>query len=1131
MKGHLPLPGRSMRTGFRILLLLLFCFLSRTYAQDKSATITLDAENVSIKIVLQKVQEQGHFHFVYNNDLLDDKRLITVHLKNAGVRQLMDIVLRNTRLIYEEQDHGMVILKQAPQKAVGKISGIVRDSSGMPLPGASVTVKGKPSVGTTTDMNGGFFLETPGKDAVLIFSMVGYTPYEQVLSGQAVVDIRLMAVSYHLEEAVVVAFGKQKKADVVGSVTSINPSELKGPSSNLTTALAGKVAGLIAYQRSGEPSADNASFFIRGVTTFGYKKDPLILIDGVEVTTNDLARLQVDDIANFSILKDATATALYGARGANGVILIATKQGKEGRPVYSARVENSFSAPTQNIKLADPVTYMKLANEATLTRNPLGLTPYSQEKIDNTIAGTNKYAYPATEWMKVLFKDYTMNQRADANVSGGASVARYYVSASFSQDNGVLNVPKLNNFNNNIDLKTYSIRSNVDVNLTRTTLLTTRVSGTFQDYVGPISGGTQVYNEVMHANPVLFPAYYAPDEANAFSHHILFGNYGTGNYVNPYANMVKGYKTYTTSTVNAQAELRQKLDFITSGLSFNAMANTSRYAYYDITRSYSPFYYSLGSYDKTINKYTLTPINPDNGTEYLNYPAGGGTKLITTSVYFQGILNYNHLFNNKHGVSGSLVYQAQNSVSGDFTSLETSLPSRNIGLSGRATYNYDARYYLEYNFGYNGSERFDERHRFGFFPSAGIAWNASNEAFWKKKLINTVTNLKLRATYGLVGNDAIGSAMDRFFYLSEVNMSDASKAASFGSVLGSPYTKDGISVLRYANPDITWEVAHETNIGFDMSLWNKMNITFDAYRTYRSNILMVRASIPTTMGLSDVPSANIGAATSKGIDASVDYNATIGKNWWIQGRANFTLAMSKYDKYEEPAYETEPWLSKVGYSLSQYWGYVAERLFVDEKDVANAPAQTFGTYGAGDVKYRDINGDGQITSLDKVPIGFPTDPEIVYGFGLSAGYKSFDLSAFFQGQSRSSFMINATTTAPFDNNNALLQAYASNHWSEDNRNLYALWPRLSPTVNINDAQPSTWWIRNGRFLRLKQLEIGYSLSKAFMNRVHMKTFRFYLNGSNLFALSSFKLWDIEMAGNGLGYPIQRVINLGLQTTF
>jgi hypothetical protein len=317
----------------------------------------------------------------------------------------------------------------------------------------------------------------------------------------------------------------------------------------------------------------------------------------------------------------------------------------------------------------------------------------------------------------------------------------------------------------------------------------------------------------------------------------------------------------------------------------------------------------------------------------------------------------------------------------------------------------------------------------------------------------------------------------------------------------------------------------------DLSLWNRLNVVVDAYETYRSNILMVRSSIPTTTGLSNIPSANIGAATSKGTDISIDYNKTFNRNWWVQEHANFTYAHSEYKKYEEPDYTNEPWLSRIGQPLTQTWGYVGERLFVDDKEAANTPAQTFGTYGAGDIKYRDIDKDGQITSLDKVPIGYPTDPEIVYGFGVSVGYKTFDFSVFFQGQARSSFFINPDSTAPFANNAALLKAYADSHWSATNQNEYALYPRLSPSVNQNDAQSSTWWMRNGKFLRLKQAEIGYSLPPSILKRWKMKTFRIYLNGSDLLSFSKFRLWDIEMAGNGLGYPLQRVVNVGLQTSF
>lgn len=1146
MKGSLPLPVRSMRTGKSIIMSLWLCMLlfAGLYAgaQQKPAQsgITLDADNKTVAYVLRQVQQQGQFRFVYNNGLLDDKRLVSVHLENGSLQQLMDIVLRNSGLIYELQQNGVVVLK-LPAKAKTnvssgkKISGIVRDSSGRPLPGVSVSVKDKTGVGTVTDVNGGFFLEVPAGNPVVIFNMVGFNQREIDVTSQQNIDISMFAAANQLDEAVVVAFGKQKKVDVVGSVTSVNPAELRVPSSNLTTALAGRVAGLIAYQRSGEPGADNASFFIRGVTTFGYKKDPLILIDNVEVTPDDLARLRVDDIANFSILKDATATALYGARGANGVILIATKQGKEGRPAYSVRFENTLSEPTQNIKVADPVTYMKLANESVLTRNPGGLEMYLRQKIDSTTAGVNPYMYPAVDWMDMLFKKHTMNQRLDANLSGGSSVARYYVSGAFTQDNGVLKVPKMNNFNNNVDLKTYSIRSNVDVNLSKSTVLTTRVSGTFQDYTGPVEGGTKVYNNIMHANPVLFPAYFAPDPANIATQHILFGNDDRGGRLNPFAQMVKGYKEYGSSTLSAQVELKQRLDFITQGFSMNLMANTRRYGFSSITRSYVPFYYIIQQYNKSTGEYSLYNTNPDAGQEYLSFPSltdtAASVRRVSNSFYFQGALNYNRTFATVHGVSGSLIFQGQNNVSGYYKSLETSLPSRNLGISGRATYNYDQRYYAEFNFGYNGSERFDIKHRFGFFPSAGIAWNVSHEEFWKRKLIGTITNLKLRATYGLVGNDAIGDPEDRFFYMSQVNMQSAVKGASFGNVIGRLDTKRGIDVTRYANPFITWEVSHQTNVGFDMSIWNKLNITLDVYRTFRSNILMPRASIPTTVGLSSTPSANIGSATSKGFDLSADYNWTVNKNLWFQARGNVTLAMSEFDKYEEPAYENEPWLSRKGYSLSQRWGYVAERLFVDDNDVANAPKQTFGEYMAGDIKYRDINVDGQITSLDRVPIGFPTDPEVVFGFGFSVGYKGFDMSAFFQGQTRVSFILNSTSTAPFAGDNALLKAYADNHWSEDNRNIYALWPRLSSTVNVNNAQPSTWWIRNAKFLRLKQLELGYSLSNDLIKKWKMKNVRFYVNGTNLLLFSTFKLWDVEMSGNGLGYPLQRVYNIGIQTSF
>ncbi|MEC3878494.1 SusC/RagA family TonB-linked outer membrane protein [Parapedobacter sp. 10938] len=1003
-----------------------------------------------------------------------------------------------------------------------EVRGTIRDSTGSLLTGVSIHVKNRTSIGTTTDLNGRYVLSVPA-GSTLTFSMVGFETREIVVGEREVIDVVLLESSSMLDDVVVTAFGGAvKRTDMIGAVTSVNPSDLKVPSSNLTTALAGRVAGMIAYQRSGEPGMDNADFFIRGVTTFGYKKDPLILIDNLEVSTTELARLQTDDIASFSIMKDATATALYGARGANGVILITTKEGTEGKMKINLRVENSLSAPTRNVELADPITYMELHNEAVKTRDPLGEQPYSQAKIDNTKAGTNPIAYPATDWRKELFKDYTMNQRFNLNLSGGGSIARYYVAGALTKDHGVLKVDPRNNFNSNINLTSYNLRSNVNVNLTKSTELIIRMNGNFDDYTGPIAGGKAMYNMVMRTNPVLFPAYYPVDDEHRHVSHIMFGNYEEGGYLNPYAEMVKGYRDYSRSYVLAQLELKQDLSFLTEGLQFRALMNTNRTSFFDVNRAYTPFWYTLSNYNRREDTYGLSLINENSGQEYLGYSEG--PKQVSSIFYLESALNYSRTVGEKHGLSGMLVYIMQQRLSANAGSLQLSLPYRNMGLSGRATYAYDSRYFLEFNFGYNGSERFYTNHRFGFFPSAGLAWTISNEKFFEP-LTSTVNNLRLRATYGLVGNDEIGSPSDRFFYLSNVDMEAG------GAVFGrdNNYSRTGVTVTRYANSAITWEQAKKFNVALEVGLFDKLDITADFFKEHRTNILMTRADIPTTMGLSADVRANVGEATGQGVDVSANYSHSFMNGLWLQALGNFTFAQSAFKVYEEPEYD-EWWKSRVGYSVNQEWGYIAERLFVDEYEVANSPRQNFGEYMAGDIKYRDVNRDGRITELDMVPIGYPTTPEIVYGFGFSAGYKNFDISVFFQGLARESFRIGIAETAPFINERQLLKAYADDHWSEDNRNLYALWPRLTATTNTNNTQRSTWFQRDGTFLRLKQAEMGYSLPHGLTNRMGLKSLRFYVSGTNLLAWSKFKLWDVEMAANGLGYPVQRVVNLGLHVS-
>lgn len=1017
---------------------------------------------------------------------------------------------------------------------------VIQSSDGAPLAGVTVKVKNTEHA-ALTNKDGRYSIETQDNQGVLVFTYMGFKPKEEPIDGRPIVNVELEPNEDSLDEVVVVAFGQQKKESMVSSITSVNPKELKGPTSNLTSMLAGRVAGMIAYQRSGEPGADNAQFFIRGITSFGSGKiDPLILIDGMESTTDALARLQPDDISGFSVLKDAAAASLYGARGANGVVLVTTKSGVSDQTSLNVRFENSVSQNTTNFRLADNITYMKLANEAVLTRNPIGAIPYSQNQIDNTEAGKDPYLYPSNDWIGMLIKDYTTNQRFNMNINGGGKVAQFYISGTYNQDNGMLKSNNKNNFDNNIDLKNYELRSNVNVLLTPSTEGIVRTSGNFTDYTGPIGGGSAVFKSATTANPVLFPAVF-PGSDIAYANHPLFGNAprGDGNsvYANPYASMVSGFQQYNRTQLNVQLELKQNFNFLVDGLKARLMAYTQRYSYFSLERQYNPFYYHATPNSNSPSGYSLRLLNEGNATEYLNYNEGG--KTVNTTAYLETALNYNKTIAEKHDISAMLIGIFRSHLNGNAGSLQLSLPFRNQGLSGRFTYGYDSKYLFEANFGYNGSERFASNNRFGFFPSAGIAWNASNEQFFEP-LLPVISKLKVRATFGLVGNDQIGASNDRFFYMSNVNLNNNDRRAIFGENYN--YIRPGVSVSRYANDYITWEQAYKTNVGLDLSLFKQLNMIVDVFHERRKNILMTRSYIPTTMGLTSNIAANVGEAESKGIDIEMDYSKNFNQTW-LKVRGTFTFATSKLLVNEEPDYpENMDYLSRAGHSLSQYWGLIAERLFIDDEDVRNSPPQAFGEVRGGDIKYRDLNGDGQVTNLDRVNgLGYPTMPEIIYGAGFSFGSNKFDISAFFQGSARSSLFIDPAAISPFvmdgAQQNGLLQVVADDHWSETDRNNYAFWPRLSATGNSNNNQASTWWMRNGAFIRLKSVEVGYNLNGKFLDRIKVNGLRLYLNGVNLFAISAFKMWDPEqgsngndsnrLGSNGLGYPPQRIFNIGV----
>lgn len=1022
------------------------------------------------------------------------------------------------------------LMSQSQTLVKGKV---IEADTKQPIPGATIMID-KSTRGVTTDVDGTFELRAAPNEK-LVISFIGLESKTIVVGDETYFEVELSPAVSELDEVTVVAFGKQKKESVIASIETVEMGDLKIPSSNLTHAFAGKIPGVISYQITGEPGADNAQFFVRGVTTFGYKSNPLILIDGFEATTDDLARIQPDDVESFSVLKDASATVLYGARGANGIILVSTKGGTEGKVKISARIDVNISKPTQLLELLDGVEYMRLYNDALVSRyddmehdaDDIPTPPwYSEEKIRATERGDNPMIYPNINWYDMLFKNGTTNSKANINISGGGKMAKYYVAGGFDYETGLLKVDNqdnLNNYNSNIKINRFNLRSNVSFNLGKTTNLDTRIYGRFERYNGPYTGAGDIFGMVMDSNPVDFPAVWEPDERNLSTRWTLFGNADPMK-TNPFAEMVRGYRENNENTFTIQGTLSQDLDFITQNLKLQLKASANTWNYTSGSRRYSPVYYALEQYDPFAKEYTLYNLTPNN-VPYLGDTEGGRDG--NTHFYGELRLNWDKTWG-KHSLSMMTVGigEEKSLTNGLGGSIYYTLPERNLGNSGRFAYDFDKRYFLEYAYGYNGSEKFYGKNRFGFFPSYGVGWLVTNEPFWNDNLKNAISLLKFKFTYGLVGNDAIASREGRFFYLSQI--ASGGGTYQWGRIFSQGY--NGFRFNRYANPDITWEVAEKYNLGIELGLFKNQDLTIqaDIFKDIRGNIYMRRENFPETTGFQTAIHGNVGKVESKGIDGSLDYKKSFGKDAWLVARANFTYATNKYLEKDEKNYRDE-YLKSIGYPINQTWGLVAERLFVDQQEIDNSPRQEFGAYMRGDIKYTDINGDGVVNSNDRIPMGYPTVPEIQYGFGLSAGYKMMDFSFFFQGNGRVSFYINPRGIAPFVNRRNAPLIIARDSWSETNPNVHAFWPRLATYQIDNNTQQSSWWLRDGSFLRLKTMEIGFNVPS--LDFMFMESARIYVSGENLFTFSAFKLWDPEMGGNGLSYPINRRFNLGLQLNF
>ena len=1121
------------RKNGKYLLLFVFCFLvaalqakSPVYGQAKTFTVSL--KNVTLKEVISYVEKNSQYVFFFKPEVINQSTQISVSLKNATVKQLLDKVSEQANIVYEMKERQIVLKeKKVSEQSVSQkkrlLQGLVKDEQGNPIIGASIQLKNT-GTGVITDLDGLFQIQVTDKNSVIVISYIGYVTQEISVGDRSSITVQLKEDTKSLEEVVVTAFGAtQKKETMVGSIQQVRPAELKVPSSSLSTSFAGRMAGVIAIQRSGQPGADGADFWIRGKSTFGVATGVLIVLDGVEISSSDLNALDPEVIESFSILKDATATAMYGTRGANGVMIVTTKSGQDLlKPIINFRLETSMSQLTSVPEMVGGVDYMKLYNEALTTR---GITTglYDDTKIRATEQGLNPLVYPNVDWYNEMFNKNAFAQRFNFNIRGGKKAVTYFMSASVKHDAG--NLKSLSkdyfSYNNNINVMRYDFVNNLSIKATNTTKISLGLNVSLRDWKGPSAGVDGIFSMSREASPVDFPIVYPA--RNDKEIYTLWGGMSGGiynnGYRNPVAEYVVGYKKQFASTVNANIRLDQDLKMVTKGLKLHVLASFKNWSKTETTRKAGYNQFEIDQYNEATGEYTLSRVGNEQKTALNTEGAATGDR----RIFIQAYLDYKRKFG-VHDVNAMLLYNQDQLDNNKPDNLLSSLPRRKQGIAARLSYAYDDRYLAEVNFGYNGSENFAKNNRFGFFPSIALGYNISQEKFWEP-ISNVISHFKLRGSYGLVGNDGIN---ERYAYLEDIVLS--SDKWKYTTGVNQNVNLQGPVWNRYYNPNLTWEVGKKLNVGFDMQLFHQVNLNFDVFKEIRSKIYMQKVNtLPDFIGTGETKIyENSGKMKNVGFDIALDYNKQITKDFFLSFKGTLTYAHNTILERDEPPFQLYPNLSSVGYSRGQHLVYVADGLFRDQADVDSHAEQTLGYIPQpGDIKYvdqPDANGncDGIINTNDRVYMGYPEDPEIVYGFGPSMKYKNWDFSFFFQGAARTSILMSGFH--PFGKNatRGVMKFIADDYWSESNPNPNAAYPRLTRDTNANNTVNSSYWLRNGAFLKLKNAEIGYTF----------KMFRAYLNGSNLLTFSPFKHWDPEMGGgSGMKYPTQRVFNIGIQFTF
>ena len=1110
------------------------------YSQFK--TLSVSVNNSTLREVLKTIEKSSQFVFFYLDDAVNLDRKVSIDSKNKKIEEILSELFEGTSCTYRISDRQIFISGKAPapneqQQNKRKITGRVTDVKGEPLIGVNVTVDGDAN-GSITNMDGLYEIFVTKKSVVLKFTYIGFKTSEiRTNASTNIYDVALEEQVNELEETVIVGYGTQRKISNIGAQSSMKMEDIKTPSASLTTTLAGRLAGVVAVQRTGEPGKDAADIWIRGISTPN-TSSPLVLVDGVERSFNDI---DPEDIESLTTLKDASATAVYGVRGANGVILIKTKPGKVGKPTVSADYYESFTRFTKMVDLADGITYMNAANEA--MRNDGIATKYTEDQIRNTIAGKDPYLYPNVDWLKEIFNDWGHNRRVNVNVRGGSEKVAYYASVSYFNETGMTVTDKnINTYDSKMKYSRYNFTTNLNIDVTPTTKVEIGAQGYLGEGNYPAISSADLYNAAMSISPVEYPKmFFVNGEA------YVPGTSTNNNFNNPYSQATRrGYDNLTKNQIYSNLRITQDLDMLTKGLKLTAM-----YAF-DV---YNEIHVHQDRAESTYNFLdTSVPYDMDGqpilqriyeGSNVLSYKqeTSGNKK-----TYLEASLNYDRTFNDDHRVSALFLFNQQSKLLYPKGTLEDAIPYRMMGIAGRATYSWKDRYFAEFNIGYNGAENFSPKHRFGTFPAFGVGWVISNEKFWQP-LSKAVSFLKIRYTDGKVGNSEVSDR--RFMYLDQMK-----ENGDYGYKFGPNGTKwSGYETVNMA-VDLIWEESRKQDLGIDIKLFNDdLSIVFDLFKERRENILLKREhSIPSFLGYNtSAPYGNIGIIENKGFDGTIEYNKRINKDWVLALRGNITFNKDKWIQGELPEQKYE-WMNQYGRNINGVKGYVAEGLFtqaeIDDmarweslsdanKAITPKPfASQFGTVKAGDIKYKDLNNDGQIDAYDQTYISRGDVPTTVYGFGFTVGWKDLSVGMMFQGVAGAERVLNGSSINPFNGGGGSGNLYSNigDRWTEENPDQNAFYPRLSygseTTSNINNFQKSTWWVRNMNFLRLKTLQISYNLPKPWVNKVHLKNAAVYVMGTNLFTLSRFKLWDPELnTDNGASYPNTTSYSVGINFTF